>query len=60
LDPSWQIFYAHNGISTAIFAKENLLDNVLSVIPQESSREEWLQAHPWTLVAGFMKTDIEF
>ena len=36
------------------------MDNVLSVIPQESSREEWLQALPWTLVVGFVKTDIEF
>ncbi|XP_030959861.1 probable protein phosphatase 2C 5 isoform X1 [Quercus robur] len=54
------IFDGHNGISAAIFAKENLLDNVLSAIPQESSREEWLQALPRALVAGFVKTDIEF
>ncbi|KAF2288287.1 hypothetical protein GH714_005822 [Hevea brasiliensis] len=40
------IFDGHNGISAAIFAKENLLDNVLSAIPQEISREEWLQALP--------------
>ena len=33
-------FYGHNGILAAIFVKENLLDNVLSAIPQESSREE--------------------
>ena len=36
------------------------MDNVLSAIPQESSREEWLQALPRALVAGFVKTDIEF
>lgn len=54
------IFDGHNGISAAIFAKENLLNNVLSAIPQEASREEWLQALPRALVAGFVKTDIEF
>ncbi|XP_058002867.1 probable protein phosphatase 2C 5 isoform X1 [Hevea brasiliensis] len=54
------IFDGHNGISAAIFAKENLLDNVLSAIPQEISREEWLQALPRALVASFVKTDIEF
>ncbi|CAN1354918.1 Probable protein phosphatase 2C 5 [Linum perenne] len=55
-----QIFDGHNGISAAIFAKEHLLDNVLSAIPQGASREEWLQALPRALVAGFVKTDIEF
>ncbi|CAI9103474.1 OLC1v1001961C1 [Oldenlandia corymbosa var. corymbosa] len=54
------IFDGHNGISAAIFAKENLLNNVLSAIPQGLSREEWLQALPRALVAGFVKTDIEF
>ncbi|KAH8507236.1 hypothetical protein H0E87_009663 [Populus deltoides] len=54
------IFDGHNGISAAIFAKEQLLDNVLSAIPQDISREEWLQALPRALVAGFVKTDIEF
>lgn len=56
----FQIFDGHNGISAAIFAKENLLTNVLSAIPQELGREEWLQALPRALVAGFVKTDIEF
>ncbi|GAV85608.1 PP2C domain-containing protein [Cephalotus follicularis] len=54
------IFDGHNGISAAIFAKENLLSNVLSAIPSGISREEWLQALPRALVAGFVKTDIEF
>ncbi|XP_044481888.1 probable protein phosphatase 2C 5 [Mangifera indica] len=54
------IFDGHNGISAAIFAKENLLNNVLSAIPQGASRDEWLQALPRALVAGFVKTDIEF
>jgi len=55
-----QIFDGHNGISAAIFAKEHLLGNVLSAIPQGASREKWLQALPRALVAGFVKTDIEF
>ncbi|XP_073150688.1 probable protein phosphatase 2C 5 [Henckelia pumila] len=64
-DPStsfsvFAIFDGHNGISAAIFTKENLLNNVLSAIPQELGREEWLQALPRALVAGFVKTDIEF
>ncbi|XP_010528916.1 PREDICTED: probable protein phosphatase 2C 5 [Tarenaya hassleriana] len=64
-DPStsfsvFAIFDGHNGISAAIFAKECLLDNVLSAIPQGVSRDEWLQALPRALVAGFVKTDIEF
>ncbi|XP_073288115.1 probable protein phosphatase 2C 5 [Primulina huaijiensis] len=64
-DPStsflvFAIFDGHNGVSAAIFTKENLLNNVLSAIPQELGREEWLQALPRALVAGFVKTDIEF
>ncbi|XP_074311730.1 putative protein phosphatase 2C 5 [Silene latifolia] len=56
----YAIFDGHNGISAAIYAKENLLSNVLSAIPEGVSREEWLQALPRALVAGFVKTDIEF
>ncbi|KAL3030315.1 hypothetical protein AAZX31_03G213300 [Glycine max] len=54
------VFDGHNGISAAIFAKENLLSNVLSAIPQDISRDAWLQALPRALVVGFVKTDIEF
>lgn len=36
------------------------MDNVLSAIPQGITRDEWLQALPRALVAGFVKTDIEF
>ncbi|KAG5127392.1 hypothetical protein AAZX31_10G140700 [Glycine max] len=54
------IFDGHNGISAAIFAKESILSNVLSAIPQDISRDEWLQALPRALVVGFVKTDIEF
>ncbi|KAM0063705.1 putative PPM-type phosphatase domain superfamily [Helianthus debilis subsp. tardiflorus] len=50
----------HNGISAAIFAKANLSNDILSAIPQGCGREEWLQALPRALVAGFVKTDIEF
>lgn len=62
IDPTFclQIFDGHNGISAAIFAKEHLLGNVLSAIPQGANREKWLQALPRALVAGFVKTDIEF
>ncbi|KAF5952134.1 hypothetical protein HYC85_010078 [Camellia sinensis] len=46
------IFDGHNGISAAIFAKENLLNNIMSAIPQGIGRQEWLQALPRALVAG--------
>ncbi|KAK9087028.1 hypothetical protein Syun_029422 [Stephania yunnanensis] len=54
------IFDGHNGISAAIFAKENLLNHVMSAIQQGIDREERLQALPRALVVGFVKTDIEF
>ncbi|PIA61223.1 hypothetical protein AQUCO_00300625v1 [Aquilegia coerulea] len=55
-----QIFDGHNGVSAAIYTKENLLSHVMSAIPEGIDREEWLQALPRALVAGFVKTDIEF
>ncbi|KAL5701025.1 hypothetical protein ACHQM5_026407 [Ranunculus cassubicifolius] len=54
------ILDGHNGISAAIYAKENLISHVMSAIPQGLGREEWLQALPRALVSGFVKTDIEF
>ncbi|XP_042422574.1 probable protein phosphatase 2C 33 [Zingiber officinale] len=54
------IFDGHNGASAAVFAKEHLLDHVMSVIPQGISREEWLEALPRALVAGFVKADTDF
>ncbi|XP_008807757.1 probable protein phosphatase 2C 33 [Phoenix dactylifera] len=54
------IFDGHNGVSAAVFAKEHLLDNVMSAIPPGLGREEWLQALPQALVAGFVRTDIDF
>ncbi|KAG0483494.1 hypothetical protein HPP92_011578 [Vanilla planifolia] len=54
------IFDGHNGVSAAIFTKEHLLDHVMSAIPPGLGRDEWLQALPRALVAGFVKTDIDF
>ncbi|CAM8936792.1 unnamed protein product [Rhodiola kirilowii] len=64
-DPSttfsvFAIFDGHNGISAAIYAKENLLNNIVGAIPHGITRDEWLQTLPRALVAGFVKTDIEF
>lgn len=47
-------------MSAAVFAKENILSNVTSAIPEDISRDEWLQALPRALVSSFVKTDIEF
>ncbi|THU69007.1 hypothetical protein C4D60_Mb08t09810 [Musa balbisiana] len=46
------IFDGHNGVSAAVFAKEHLLEHVMSAIPQGIGREEWLEALPRALVAG--------
>lgn len=54
------IFDGHNGNAAAIYTKENLLNHVLGAIPRGLGREEWLQALPRALVAGFVKTDKEF
>lgn len=55
-----QLFDGHNGSSAAIYSKENLLNNVLSAIPSDLSRDEWIAALPRALVAGFVKTDKDF
>ncbi|KAH9795077.1 putative protein phosphatase 2C 3 [Citrus sinensis] len=44
----------------AIYTKENLLNHVLGAIPRGLGRDEWLQALPRALVAGFVKTNEEF
>ncbi|RWR92540.1 Protein phosphatase 2C PP2C-like domain-containing protein [Cinnamomum micranthum f. kanehirae] len=54
------LFDGHNGSAAAIYSKENLLNNVLSAIPSDISREEWLAALPRAMVAGFIKTDKDF
>ncbi|XP_041014007.1 probable protein phosphatase 2C 15 [Juglans microcarpa x Juglans regia] len=54
------IFDGHNGNAAAIFTREHLLNHVLGAMPRGLGREEWLQALPRALVAGFVKTDKEF
>ncbi|WOL02789.1 putative protein phosphatase 2C 12 [Canna indica] len=51
------LFDGHNGSAAAIYSKENLLNNILSSIPSDLSRNEWIQALPRAMVAGFVKTD---
>ncbi|KAF3683457.1 putative protein phosphatase 2C 15 [Capsicum annuum] len=58
--PIYALFDGHNGSAAAIYAKENLLQNVLSAIPPDLSRDEWVAALPRALVAGFVKTDKDF
>ncbi|XP_047086579.1 probable protein phosphatase 2C 33 [Lolium rigidum] len=64
-DPSsafsvFAVFDGHNGVSAAVFSKEHLLEDVMSAVPQGISRDDWLQVLPRALVAGFVKTDIDF
>ncbi|GMJ13125.1 hypothetical protein like AT1G68410 [Hibiscus trionum] len=54
------IFDGHNGNAAAIYTREHLLNHVLSAVPRGLGREEWFQALPRALVAGFVKTDKEF
>ncbi|XP_042456554.1 probable protein phosphatase 2C 15 isoform X2 [Zingiber officinale] len=64
-DPSssfsvFAVFDGHNGNAAAIYTRDNLLNHVMGAIPSGLSREEWVQALPRALVAGFVKTDKEF
>ncbi|KAL7149380.1 hypothetical protein ABFS83_05G036800 [Erythranthe nasuta] len=54
------LFDGHNGNAAAIFSKDQLLNYVMDAIPRGLGRDEWLQALPRALVAGFVKTDKEF
>nr|XP_043623964.1 probable protein phosphatase 2C 15 isoform X2 [Erigeron canadensis] len=54
------IFDGHNGDAAAIYSRDNLLNHVLDAIPRGLKRDEWLQALPRALVAGFVKTDKQF
>ncbi|KAJ3679595.1 hypothetical protein LUZ60_017606 [Juncus effusus] len=54
------IFDGHNGTKAAIYSKENLLDNILSAIPSNLTRDEWLGALSRAFVSGFVKTDKDF
>lgn len=55
-----QLFDGHNGSAAAIYSKEQLLNNILSAIPPDLNRDEWVSALPRALVAGFVKTDKDF
>ena len=55
-----QVLDGHNGASAAIYAKENLLSDVMSALSSTLSRDEWLASLPRALVAGFVKTDKDF
>ncbi|KAM5567781.1 putative protein phosphatase 2C 15 [Rosa sericea] len=57
---AFAIFDGHNGNAAAIYTRENLLNHVLGAIPRGLGREEWLQALPRALVAGFVKADKDF
>ncbi|KAL3849157.1 hypothetical protein ACJIZ3_011039 [Penstemon smallii] len=57
---TYSLFDGHNGSAAAIYAKENLLNNVLGAIPPDLNSEEWISALPRALVAGFVKTDKDF
>ncbi|GAB4839374.1 hypothetical protein Ancab_028899 [Ancistrocladus abbreviatus] len=54
------LFDGHNGSAAAIYTKENLLNNILTAVPSDLSRDEWIAALPRALVAGFVKTDKDF
>jgi len=64
-DPSsvfsvFAVFDGHNGVSAAVYSKEHLLEHVISALPPDIGRDDWLQALPRALVAGFVKADIDF
>ncbi|KAI3410714.1 PPM-type phosphatase domain-containing protein [Psidium guajava] len=54
------VFDGHNGNAAAIYSREHLLNHIISAMPRGLGREDWLQALPRALVAGFVKTDKEF
>lgn len=54
------LFDGHNGNGAAIYTKENLLNNILSVVPADLHREDWLATLPRAMVAAFVKTDKDF
>ncbi|PWA96881.1 PPM-type phosphatase domain, Protein phosphatase 2C family (chloroplast) [Artemisia annua] len=54
------VFDGHNGDAAAIYSRDNLLNHILDAIPIGLKRDEWLQALPRAMVAGFVKTDKQF
>uniref|UniRef100_A0A0D9W5M3 protein-serine/threonine phosphatase n=1 Tax=Leersia perrieri TaxID=77586 RepID=A0A0D9W5M3_9ORYZ len=57
---AFALFDGHNGSAAAVYAKENLINNVMCCVPADLSGDEWLAALPRALVAGFVKTDKDF
>jgi serine/threonine protein phosphatase PrpC len=57
---AFMIFDGHNGPAAAQYAKDNLLKDVMSCVPPNLTREEWLAFLPKAMVAGFVKTDKEW
>ncbi|KAI5065319.1 hypothetical protein GOP47_0020014 [Adiantum capillus-veneris] len=54
------ILDGHNGAAAATYARDNLLKDVMGLMPTSLSQDEWLALLPKALVAGFIKTDKEF
>ncbi|KAL5208022.1 hypothetical protein ABZP36_032457 [Zizania latifolia] len=54
------LFDGHNGNAAAIYTKENLLNNILTAVPADLNRGDWLAALPRAMVAAFVKTDKDF
>ncbi|ERN16806.1 probable protein phosphatase 2C 33 isoform X2 [Amborella trichopoda] len=54
------VFDGHEGNAAALFAKENLLNHIVSAMPRCADRKEWSRNLPQALVAGFVKTDKDF
>ena len=42
LDLAHQVFDGHNGVLVAVYSKEHLLEHVMSALPPNIGREDWL------------------
>ena len=64
IDHQWsnleKYWWQHDGFAAAMYSKENLLNNVLSAIPPELGRDEWIAALSRTVIAWFVKIDVDF
>ncbi|KAI7754366.1 hypothetical protein M8C21_023334, partial [Ambrosia artemisiifolia] len=49
-----KVLDGRNGAAAAIYTKENLLNNVLSAIPLDINREEWIAALPKALMGAYI------
>ncbi|XP_024369090.1 probable protein phosphatase 2C 5 [Physcomitrium patens] len=54
---AFMVFDGHNGPASAIYSRDHLLKDVMSFMPQNLTRDEWLAFLPRAMVAGFVKTD---